>query len=823
MPLNRGLDFGKPWLRVVILSAVLLWGLFLWPRTLEKGEAEEGPILYVYDLSGQHLNHYEYCVPLSSPGVFCERHGPPPEGKSFGDLLRDYDTVIFASTLQGVVNKNGPRLYLNHDHDRSGAPGLDKHWLHIFRERGKPYAWLADYEIRNISSLDELIDIFKEDVKGVVLWDTAVPATLNVATTIAGVEDLAVLRSGSAIEGQVVSRIPVQKSLAGKFVEGETTIPDSSTPATGSPKNDAYIWAKKQYLDTGKANPTLLAYFEDGWPAVLYSQNKMTRRGIYAFERDYVVQNRGFAFDLSPWAVKKNSAEAETPVDDPKQPPGTDLSTFKDIVRSARAQAGQALIRVWGYIPWYQKYSHEPDAGGTHSPAEGEWESTWLLSSYGAYLEGGAGDIMGIAMANMSVHRFAPFPERVVQPPPPTPEQLVEKGYLTPDGRVANKTYLLYYAGDYDLAHSAYVTTNGAWPRPWRDEKRGQMPMAWGFNPGLIEVMPDIMTYFLQTRTPQDFFIGPNSGAGYINPGALPEALDSIWTRHCLRYYRRLNYSIQGWIWNGKGGPITDQKKSLFTPFAGDGMVLDYRGLEGHWPRLLGNVPITAIWHVESGDVPTVEGVASNIHNGYKEYISRHDLDGPKFLIFRRTSYGPDFLWDVTERLKADDANGLIQDSSGLVLHPDYQVVDPYTFFYLMRIHLGGHNNYRATYVSDNIPAIVEPGRTYEVQVVARNDGWDTWYGGWREAPPHSYRLGFHVKKGDIAPRSLSIAAGHYPLRVDLPFDVPPGGTATFNFQWTAPLEEGTYTLQYDMIAEGLFSFEEQNDTPWQKTVVVKP
>jgi hypothetical protein len=117
-------------------------------------------------------------------------------------------------------------------------------------------------------------------VEGVVLWDPAVPATLNVATTIAGVEHLAVLRAGSDITTDVTAHLEVKQSLVGLFQPGATTLPGSTTPSSGSPKTDAYLWAKEKYLDTRRANPSFLAYLEDGWPATLYAQNQMTRGGV---------------------------------------------------------------------------------------------------------------------------------------------------------------------------------------------------------------------------------------------------------------------------------------------------------------------------------------------------------------------------------------------------------------------------------------------------------------------------------------------------------------------------------------------------------------
>ncbi|MCP4284032.1 MAG: hypothetical protein GY792_06230, partial [Gammaproteobacteria bacterium] len=221
-------------------------------------------------------------------GDGCDEHTPPPAGKTHQDLLRDYDTLTFLTTLQGIVNKNRPQLYLNHDHQRLDTPGVDAFWLEKYREADQPYGWLAGTEIIELDTVSEVLDTFVDDVQGLVLWDPAVPATLNVATTIAGVENLPVLRAGSPIIPEVTNYLEIKKSLVDLFQPGAVTLPGSSTPSTGSPKADAYLWAKENYLDTGRANAYFLAYIEDGWPATRYAQNQMTRGGVYALERDYV-------------------------------------------------------------------------------------------------------------------------------------------------------------------------------------------------------------------------------------------------------------------------------------------------------------------------------------------------------------------------------------------------------------------------------------------------------------------------------------------------------------------------------------------------------
>ncbi len=809
--------------RLRLTHYVLLLTLLLTACGISSNDSQ-AKILYVYDVSAQHFNHHEYCLDHSSPGNFCDQFGPAPQDRSFAELLYDYDTTILVSVLQGIVNKEGPRLYLNHDHDHDEEPGVDKFWLAQTRDPDKPYGWLASYQIKQIETLDKLLDTFRKDVQGVVIWDDEVPATLNAATTIAGVENWVVLRDGSELRDDVTKRWEIKKSLVGMFGTDSPTILGYNTPTTGSAKNDVYVWLREQYLETGKTNPRLLAYFEDGYPAQLYQKGQMTRCNPYTFERDYAVQHRAFVYDLSPWALDVKREEPEFPVDDPEQEPGTDLMTLNSILREARERAGTDPIQVLGYIPWCQKYSDAPDAGGTHDPVAGEWESTWNLSTYGAYMAAGGGELNGISLANLSIHSQAPFPDRVVQNPIPTRAELIEKGYLMPDGRVINRAYILYYAGDYDLAHSVYALMEAVYPRTWRDEKRGEMPLAWGVNAGLIELIPDIMHYIYYTKTPNDYFVGANSGAGYMNPGAWPPYLDERWTTLTLDYYRRLNYSIQGWILSGKGGAITDERKRLYLPLAGDGIAFYYWGLEKDYPRLFEGVPLTKHWLEAWGMATSLDWAVDNVHNSYFDHVEKRGAEQPAFLIFRTAWTKPSFLWEVTQRVQEDDRLGMIVGASGTEYHPNYTVVDPYTFFYLMRTHLGGENKFRATYVSDNIPPRMKAGAEYPIHVMIRNDGWDTWHHEHRDTPPHEYRLGVHIQRGEeILPNSTRQLSNAYQQRVSLPHDVPPGGTVELKFVFKAPEIQGEHVMQLDMVAEGLTWFESQYDIPWQVHVVIEP
>jgi hypothetical protein len=402
----------------------------------------------------------------------------------------------------------------------------------------------------------------------------------------------------------------------------------------------------------------------------------MTRGGVYAFERDYVVQQRGFAFDLSPWP--------EPPIDDPNQPPGADVAAFRAILESAEAQSGGSLIKIWGFIPWYEKYVVSGGRGfeGQSSPVKGEWESTWLFSQHGGYLQGGGGDVYGLAMANVSVHQFGPAPASRPTPAPPTEAELIEKGYLTPAGRVApDRTFVLFYAGDYDLAHPVYTLMANYAGKPWLDPQRGEIPLAWGFNPALVEDIPAIMTYLYATQTEQDFFVASNSGAGYLNPDALSEISLVQWLWRSRQWYHQYGYDVQGFLLNGNGTAMSQRRLDAFTLIAPVGLLtLDFETDEP-WPRLQWDTPLSAIASEALAGTPDV--AAEAVHHVYRRTVIEEGR--APFLVFRSAFQSPTLLWGARDRIQAHDAAGLILAEDGTVLHPNYTVVDPYTFFFLMR------------------------------------------------------------------------------------------------------------------------------------------
>ena len=118
---------------------------------------------------------------------------------------RFWDETHLVVTLQGLVNRDRPRLFIRYMKD------LDDFW---WRQMTTPDGWLAGREIVHISSVDQLLAHFRSYYRGIVVWDERVPSTSNLASTIAGCDDLLAVRFD-----------PSEGSLYRRLTEGKDALP----------------------------------------------------------------------------------------------------------------------------------------------------------------------------------------------------------------------------------------------------------------------------------------------------------------------------------------------------------------------------------------------------------------------------------------------------------------------------------------------------------------------------------------------------------------------------------------------------------------------
>ncbi|MCC6730549.1 MAG: hypothetical protein IT208_14535 [Chthonomonadales bacterium] len=551
---------------------------------------------------------------------------PPPPIYTYTlrhEATRDaYDEAAAAATIQGIVNRRQPTLYLLSDRDRR-----PRYWLDLF---ARPGEWLHGREEKPLADLDALVRLAGRRLKGAVIWDPAVPATLNVATTLAGIEDAVVLSPELAERKLPEWKLKVVRDLRGMF--------DGSV--SGSRKNDAVRWSIGEHLARSACSAHLFCLYEDS-----FSTRNRGNIG-YVVTRDWAVRNRSFVFDLSPWGDEK-------PGDDPEQPMGTDLTTYRMLLEEMlRQSAGKQMTEMAGFFA-FAKYSNVPGHASRHDPVPTEWETVWLISPYNCYQNTAASDCY-----NQSFHSHAPrTPLRQARP--------------APSPRLEDKTYLCILMADYDSATPLYSFL----PNHWDDPGRGSLPLCWGINPNLVETYPDIIRHIYATASPNDHFGSDASAAGYMNPNRVAPEYLPLFVRHNRRFFRETDMTMAPMVldWDQP----SDAVKDAFTKFAPDGLatiVMDLHGTGGKLPEphVWKGMPVLELIN-EACNFAGVEKTAETMSSA----LSARGSAKPAFRFFRIVWTSPTQVAETIQALRR--------------LRPelDIEVVDPYTFFALFKQHSG--------------------------------------------------------------------------------------------------------------------------------------
>ena len=561
------------------------------------------------------------------------------------------------AAAQGLANRAAPRLYLIYC--AGFGVETDQFWLDWLRGDD---GWLKKTELAILRSPEEVIRACVPFVNGLVVYDPEVPATACVASTAAGCDGLLPVRFSRAtnsifalLTGRL--RLPVRLWLVNpdgtsRFT-GKGQIPDLAEPSTGSAKIDAYRWAIRQYIESGRCDARFAAYYIDAfWPKC---SNPLQWDLHTLSNHDYFIARRAFFFDLATWGD-------ETPVDDPGQKLGLDRQTFLQMMAALNRKVPNSMIKVGGFTPWAFKYTDYAGAGGKHGGVETEWEFARLISQFNGYMEADA--IGSSAMANASFYAHYPLKARYRQPnPKPSKADWRRAGYLTAEGKVASKLYVGYYVGDYDSPSWLYKAVAAF----FSDPERGQVPLGWAFDPNLADRAPQALVYAYRHATTNDFFIAGDSGAGYLNPRALTDRPDSklppalkLWTEHCARYYRRWGLSITGFMLDGSAGASTEAEFTAYKRFSPD-------GAGNHFdltPRVISGIPTIREWDMPESPEATAAYMATQAAAAAK---------GPCFLWARTILKSPSWHADVSRVLREK--------------HPKAPVVvvDPYTFFGLIK------------------------------------------------------------------------------------------------------------------------------------------
>jgi hypothetical protein len=152
------------------------------------------------------------------------------------------------------------------------------------------------------------------------------------------------------------------------------------------------------------------------------------------------------------------------------------------------------------------------------------------------------------------------------------------------------------------------------------------------------------------------------------------------WLWRSYKFYSDYGYDVQGFLLNGHGAQISQRRLDGFTLVAPVGVLSPDYQTDEPWPRLQLGTPVSTLPTETLGGTPDV--AAEAVHTVYKRTVLEEGR--PPFLALRSSFQSSTFLWDTRDRMLAHQAEGRIMSDDGEILQPNYTVVDPYTFFYLL-------------------------------------------------------------------------------------------------------------------------------------------
>ncbi|MDO8588212.1 MAG: GxGYxYP family putative glycoside hydrolase [Armatimonadota bacterium] len=393
----------------------------------------------------------------------------------------DLNFRLAIGALQGIVNREQPRIYI----------GIDKtmSWMEYYS--GKVWIEVEDDPYK-------IFEEYKSYVKGMVVYDLAVPGVANVAVTYAGLEDLIPVTAELAEEFSAKYGWKVVHDLRGRWKD----------------RLEAHQWAFENLLPRCNKFALMHKHF-----------------GSRPVKTDH--------FDFEGWAANKTGMSTDYAVE---------FRMFvwhigKDPVPGELELAGKILESFPFYTPVFGR------CGGGSMLAEPPF--VCFIAKYADVLVpfGGA--------ANVSVLSGVRVPEKLLkQKPLPVRDLGPDKIYLAfVNSEHDNLEHVIAGGPPW---HRLGFETDDPYRIWWCDPWRGRVPIGWAMGPLLSELAPTTLAQLMTTATENDYFMAALSGMGLTSlpdfATVYPEDQEEIMAGYgqlTSRYLKRLGWTMV----NPMGGP----------------------------------------------------------------------------------------------------------------------------------------------------------------------------------------------------------------------------------------------------------------------------
>jgi len=267
---------------------------------------------------------------ISFPSVF--PHSYPPAKKllvcDLGDLPDDEKLLLVS--LQGIVNRQSPCVYLIFN-------SVDERWLDWMKERGDIE------EIERVKNPRALLGRFRNKLKGMIITDPEVPASVDGATMLAGLEDAVIVSPRLAPH----LSLPLLHDLRGKWEDNA----------------EVYKWALKNLWD--KLNHQFIVSLPSNWVVM----------------RDYAIQFKAFTFwitgEMDGQSPPADPLEEQLAIEDvlAKIPPNTGVLGIPYAGKGVGIQE-EAGVALWSRYGKFLAWSHIPNLSVHSGTRRGEFRQT---------------------------------------------------------------------------------------------------------------------------------------------------------------------------------------------------------------------------------------------------------------------------------------------------------------------------------------------------------------------------------------------------------------------------------------------------------------
>jgi len=367
----------------------------------------------------------------------------------------NFDKVAFLLSVQGNVNRESPRLFIKQPQMisvKGSDYSPDTLWKNAIQSS---FIWLnpRQYQETVLTDINQVITTFAASsygIDGSVVWDKDRPWTLNIAASIAGARNLAIVRKQSPIYATLTAHYPVVVDLTTDPIQGFMTT-----------KSSAYQWLLQEYL-LNSANPhrlePTLASLKDGYALKNRAMNTLYFGRWISLEMDAAIARKALIFDLSP------NADLGSP-EEQCQAPSSDYTTLTTLLQNVRNRKGTQPIEVMGFLDF--RYIYCEGNGQPHPTDEQrrlqnvvtalEHPFAKVISQYGGMMT--VGGIGPADAANGSFFRHSPGVRYIPQSPAMTPETLLRNDYA--DGYPLNFSFEKGGVSQWTMWTTNYATYAG--------------------------------------------------------------------------------------------------------------------------------------------------------------------------------------------------------------------------------------------------------------------------------------------------------------------------------------------------------------------------